>query len=146
MALKSVKPLPDADDPEVAPFWAATGEGRLLIRLCDECGQHHWPPRIGCPYCGSGEVDWAGAPTRGRIFSWTVVHRSQTQGFEDDVPYAVLLVELDGIENVRMVGNLANADLDAIEAGLEVEAVFAPSPDGSVTLVHWQPAESQARA
>ncbi len=146
MASENTKPLPDPQDPDVAPFWQATAEERLLVRLCGSCDKHHWPPRVGCPYCGSGEVDWTEAAPRGRLFSWTIVHRSQTRGFEEEVPYAVLLVEIDGIENVRMIGNLANAGSDVITAGLELEAVFAPSSDGSVTLVNWQPADAGLRS
>ena len=43
---------------------------------------------------------------KGEMFSWTVVHRSQTPGFETETPYAVVLVELDDAKGVRMVGNL----------------------------------------
>lgn len=145
MTTDIAKPLPDLEDPDNAPFWRATAEGRLLVKSCADCGRHHWPPRVGCPYCGSDAVDWTEAAPRGRIYSWTVVHRSQTKGFEPEAPYAVLLVEIEGADGVRMIGNLANAGLGAIAPGLEVEAVFTPSPDGSVTLVNWQPAEAALR-
>lgn len=139
MTIENAKPLPDRDDPDNGAFWNATDAGRLAVKRCADCGRPHWPPRLGCPHCGSANVDWADAPTRGSVFSWTIVHRSQTPGFGDDVPYAVLLVALEGMEGVRMIGNLVDADIGVVEAGLPVEAVFAPSPDGSVTLVNWRP-------
>ena len=145
MATDTVKPLPDRTDPDNAPFWDATDDERLLVKACGDCNRHHWPPRIGCPWCGSGAVDWVETAPKGTVYSWTVVHRSQTRGFEDEVPYAVLLVELDGLAGVRMIGNLANADPGVIEAGLPVEAVFTPSPDGSVNLVNWQPVDPGQR-
>jgi uncharacterized OB-fold protein len=73
------------------------------------------------------------------VFSWTVVHRSQTPGFETETPYAVVLVELGDAPGVRMIGNLVNCAPDKLKAGLVVEAVFTPSADASVTLVNWQP-------
>ena len=45
---------------------------------------------------------------KGEVFSWVVVHRSQTPGFEGEVPYAVVLVALDAAKGVRIVGNLVN--------------------------------------
>ena len=41
-----------------------------------------------------------------------------------------------------MVGNLVNAPLDVLKAGLPMQAVFTKAPDGTVTLVNWQPAEN----
>ena len=46
---------------------------------------------------------------RGEVFSWTVVHRSQTPGFETETPYAVVLVELErrqGRSHDRQSGEL----------------------------------------
>ena len=142
MATEVSKPVPDRDDPDNAPFWVGTDGDRLLVKHCAECERHHWPPRIGCPHCGSGAIAWVEAVPRGKIFSWTVVHRNQTPGFAAEVPYAVLLVELEGLEGVRMIGNLVNGDFATVALGLPMEAVFTPSDDGSVKLVNWQPADA----
>ena len=117
----------------------APTEGELQVKQCGDCSRYHWPPRLGCPYCGSGELAWVAVGPTGEMFSWTVVHRSQTPGFETEVPYAVVLVALDDAKGVRMVGNLVNCSPDELKAGLAVEAVFTPSADGSVKLVNWQP-------
>lgn len=145
MTSETAKPLPDREDPDNGAFWDATDDGRLVVKHCADCGKSHWPPRLGCPWCGSAAVGWADAPPRGKVYSWTVVHRSQTPGFAGEVPYAVLLVEIEGHAGVRMLGNLVHAGLDVIEAGLAVEAVFTPSPDGTATLVNWQPADAALR-
>lgn len=133
------KPLPDLQDIDHAPFWHGTAKGELHAKRCADCGRYQWPPRLGCPYCGSGKVDWVAVSPHGEVFSWTVIHRSQTPGFETETPYAVVLVELNDASGVRMIGNLVNCPLDRLKAGLPVEAVFTPSPDGTVTLVNWQP-------
>jgi uncharacterized OB-fold protein len=134
------KPLPDRQDIDNAPFWAGTEKDELLVKRCDDCTNHHWPPRLGCPYCGSGKLGWVRVAPTGKLYSWTVVHRSQTPGFETETPYAVLLVALDDAKGVRMVGNLVNGALDGLRAGLALEAVFTPSPYGAVKLVNWRPA------
>jgi uncharacterized OB-fold protein len=134
------KPLPDREDIDTAAFWSGTDEGRLQVKQCGACRQFHWPPRLGCPHCGSGDLAWVAVAPQGEIYSWTVVHRSQTPGFEPEVPYAVVLVALTEAKGVRMVGNLVDCGLDRLMAGLPVEAVFTPSADGSVKLVNWRPA------
>lgn len=142
--IQKPKPLPDRQDIDNNQFWNGTDEGKLQVKQCGSCSHYHWPPRLGCPYCGSGDVKWVTANPQGEIFSWTVVHRSQTPGFESEVPYAVVLVELKDAKGVRMVGNLVNCKPDEIKAGLAVEAVFTPSADGSVKLVNWRPVAGAA--
>jgi uncharacterized protein len=139
MSTQAPKPLPDRQDIDNGQFWSGTDKGELKVKRCGDCSRHHWPPRLGCPYCGSGKLEWVAVGTKGEVFSWTVVHRSQTPGFETETPYAVVLVELGDAPGVRMIGNLVNCAPDKLKAGLVVEAVFTPSADGSVTLVNWQP-------
>jgi uncharacterized OB-fold protein len=141
MADRAPKPLPDVDDLDNGPFWRGTAAGKLQVKQCGACGRHHWPPRLGCPHCGSGDVGWVTVARRGEVYAWTVVHRSQTPGFETEVPYAVVLVALDAAPGVRMIGNLVNLAPDQLKPGLRVEAVFTPAGDGSVTLVNWQPGQ-----
>ena len=136
--MRKAKPLPEREDIDTGRS-GAPPQGELEVRRCSACTRFHWPPRLGCPYCGSGDLQWTGVAPTGRTFSWTVVHRSQTPGFEAEMPYAVVLVALTDAKSVRMVGNLVNCRADAIEAGMAVEAVFTPSADGCVKLVNWQP-------
>ena len=51
-----------------------------------------------------GAWAWEPAWGRGRVFTWTVTHRPIDPAFADELPYAVLVVELD--EGPRVVGNL----------------------------------------
>ena len=134
------KPLPDRADIDNGQFWAGTDKAELQVKHCGDCSRYHWPPRLGCPYCGSGKVEWVCVAAKGELFSWTVVHRTQTPGFENQTPYAVVLVELRDAKGVRMIGNLVSCTLDKLHAGLAMEAVFTPAADGSVTLVNWEPA------
>jgi uncharacterized OB-fold protein len=137
--IRKPKPLPDRQDPDAAPFWVGTDKDELQVKRCDDCLRHHWPPRVGCPYCGSGKLQWAPVAPKGKLYSWVVVHRSQTPGFDTETPYAVVLVALDDAPGVRMVGNAVGVAPDALKDGLAMEVVFTPSPDGSVKLVNWKP-------
>lgn len=140
MTTATRKPLPDRLDIDNGAFWEGTDKGELCVKRCADCGQYHWPPRLGCPYCGSAAVKWTSVSPRGEVYSWTVIHRSQTPGFETETPYAVVLIRLNEAKGVRMIGSLVNCPVDRLRAGLAVEAVFTPCDDGTVTLVYWQPA------
>ena len=130
--------MPDRQDIDNGQFWNGTEAGNLQAKQCGACSHYHWPPRLVVLIAAQATSNGWAVP-KGEMFSWTVVHRSQTPGFEPDVPYAVVLVELKDAKGVRMVGNLVNCNLDEIKPGLAVEAVFTPSADGSVTLVNWRP-------
>lgn len=138
MATDMEKPLPDRDDPDTAAFWEGTDRGELRIKHCAACGKLQWPPRLGCAACGSDQLGWTPVAPFGTIYSWTVIHRSLTPGFQP--PYAVVLVELSAAPGVRLIGNLVNAPPESITAGMAVEAVFQATADATVKLVYWQPA------
>jgi uncharacterized OB-fold protein len=59
---------------------------------------------------------------RGTIFSWAVMHQVYHAGFADEVPYAIVVVELE--EGARLVSNLVGCPVDAISAGMPVEVTF----------------------
>jgi uncharacterized OB-fold protein len=45
---------------------------------------------------------------RGRIHSWTVVHQALHPAFAEEVPYAIILAEME--EGVRLIARLRRAD------------------------------------
>ena len=70
---------------------------------------------------------WALASGRGHVYTWTVTHRPIDPGFADEVPYAVLVVEME--EGPRLVGNLRDLAPSELTIGLAVEVVFEPVAD-----------------
>ena len=134
-------PLPDVTDPATAGYFEGAADGELRIPRCRSCGRWVWYPEATCPTCG-GALTWTATSGRGALFSWVVIHRSQTPGFETEVPYTVALVALSSAEGVRMVGNLVDCPPDRVKAGLALEAVFTPTADGTVKLVNWRPADA----
>jgi uncharacterized OB-fold protein len=129
------KPLPDVSGP-TRPFWEAARQRRLALQRCRGCGAHRFPARDLCSRCLSRDVEWVTVSGRGSIFSWAVMHQVYHPGFADQVPYAVVVVEL--AEGVRLVSNLLDCSVDEIRAGLPVEVVFDDvTPD--VTLPKFRP-------
>lgn len=129
-------PLPDADS---APFWAACRARELRLQRCAACGAWRHPPRPMCPRCRSFDVAWERVSGRGRVYSFVVAHPPVLPAFAADVPFAVVLVELDEDPQLRIVGNLRGVDPRDVEIGLRVEVVFEDAA-ADVTLPQWRPA------
>ena len=79
------------------------------------------------------------AKGKGRIYSYTIIHRPPTQKFQGDVPYTVALVELD--EGVRMMTNVVGIDPRQVHVDMPVEVVFEDiSPE--ISLPKFRPTEA----
>ena len=115
-------PVPDAVS---RPFWEGIAEGVLRVQRCGSCGRHVFYPRAVCPYCASSKLDWVDASGRGRIHSYTVVHRAPPE-YRDEVPYVVALVELD--EGVRMMTRLVDVEPAGVRVDLPVEVAIRGDP------------------
>jgi hypothetical protein len=129
------RPLPDSDDAVMAPFWSALAERRLLLQRCSHCGYVRMPPSELCPECWMRGGEWTSVPPVGTIWSFATYRRSLHPGFEEEVPYTVALVELDG--GVRLVGRLEASSSDKARIGSRVRGVFEDL-EGVVTLLSWK--------
>jgi hypothetical protein len=126
-------------DPLTAPFWDAAGRGRLVIQRCQRCGELRWPPLVGCPECHSRDATWDEVNPAGTIWSFVVYHRAFAAALKDQIPYTVVMVELD--EGPYLVGRLADDEEDRRPAiGDRVTAVFTET-DG-VPSVRWRAAQA----
>jgi uncharacterized OB-fold protein len=63
------------------------------------------------------------------VFTWTVTHQALHPAYADDVPYALLVVEMD--EGVRMVSTLRDLDPADLALDLPVEVVFEARRDAT---------------
>ncbi len=93
--------------PDTAPFFEGTAHGELRIQRCAACAKAFFYPRSGCPHCGSTDVAWERASGRARLHTYVINHRA-APGFEDQVPYAIAVVELE--EGPRMMTNVVGVD------------------------------------
>lgn len=116
------KPLPTPDSDSEA-YWAAAKAGKLLLPKCGDCGKYHHYPRALCPSCHSDRIEQVEASGLGRIYSYTVQRRPAGKEFADDVPYVLVLVDLE--EGPRMLAGLLDVEPEAVAIGQEVEVTFA---------------------
>lgn len=115
------KPLPHPT-PLSRPFWEALKRNEFRLQTCTKCGTVLHPPKIACVKCHSRELEWRIVPTRGTVYTYTIVHRPPVPAFKTEVPYAVALVDIEGT-GARVLSNLI-APLDQIHVGMPVEVVF----------------------
>lgn len=128
------KPLPDTSDAVVAPYWAGTRDGRLLVPRCAHCGYRLWPPEPVCPECLTEGFVWEEVPRRGTLWSFAVYERALDPAFAGDVPYVVALIEV--AEDVRMYGIL-RGEPGSFVIGAPMFAEFE-RVDDEVTFVRWR--------
>ena len=129
------KPLP-IPSVESKPFWDGCKEHKLLLPRCNQCGSYRFPPTATCPKCLSTEWAWAKSTGRGKIYSFGVYHRVYHQAFEADVPYALVVVELE--EGPRLVSNVVNCPAEQLKCDMPVEAVFEDIAEDT-TLYKFKP-------
>lgn len=115
------KPVPQVT-PEMAPFWAAARERRLVVQRCTGCGTLRFPARPRCSTCLGAGAEWVPVSGRGTIFSYVVMHQAAHPGFAAAVPYAVVVVQLE--EGVRMLSGVVDLDPGAIRIGMPVDVAF----------------------
>ena len=119
------KPVGDLD---TQAFWDGVGERRLLVQRCDACSRWVWQPKPVCPFCRTSGPAWHEVTGAGRVASWTVLHPPVLPVWTDQLPFVVLLVELD--EGVRMMGQLVDDDGELVRTDGEPEGVAFDAPVG----------------
>jgi hypothetical protein len=131
----AAKPLPQIT-PEMAPFWEAARRHELAVQRCRGCGTRRFPARDICSQCLSREAVWTPVSGRGSVFSFAVMHQVYHPGFAAEVPYAVVVIDLE--EGGRILSNLVGCPVADITIGTPVEVVFDDvTPE--VTLPKFRP-------
>lgn len=108
----------------------------MLGVKCDNCGKAYFPKRSICPKCRRKgrlkEIQFSG---KGKVYSFTEV-TAPPEGFEDQVPYILAVIELD--EGAKLTGQIVDAHKDTVKIGSRVDKVFRmiqrDDPEG---LVHY---------
>jgi uncharacterized protein len=118
-----------------AELYAHWARGELRLQRCDDCGTWRHPPRYLCAKCGSARFTWELSAGRGRVFSWTITHRTVDPAFAP--PYAIVVTELD--EGPRLVGTISGVEPADLALDLEV-VVELESISDTVALLSFRPA------
>jgi uncharacterized OB-fold protein len=129
-------------NPVTEPFWSGLRQGRLELQRCAACAAVQHYPRALCTTCWSTDLGWTTSPGTGAVWTWTVVHRPGHPAFAEDVPYAVVVVELD--EGPRLVTSW-DGPLDVLALGLRVRVTGRPVDDHAVAVARPEDSEGEPR-
>ena len=115
---KTPYPAP-REDSDNAAFLDAWRQGRLVVQFCAGCARSIFYPRPMCPYCWSDRIETRAASGRGRIVSYSLVHRPNDPSFNDEVPIVLAEVGLD--EGVSLIARIVNCRPEEVRSGRVVE-------------------------
>ena len=115
---------PPLADAETLPWWQAAAEHRLVVQRCTGCGHFRHPPGPACAECRSLDSEWVELPGRGRVYTYTIVHRPVSAAQAGQLPFIIAVIEPEGADGVRLMSNLVEVDPEAVEIGLPVEVVW----------------------
>ena len=96
-------------------YIVALKEDKLLGLKCNACGASTIPPKKVCAECASEDLTIFQASGQAEIRTFTVV-RVPPEGFEDECPYVVGLVELT--EGPWLMGKIIGIDPDSVNMDL----------------------------
>jgi uncharacterized OB-fold protein len=113
------EPNPDMD--ARAYFLRASETDNFVLPRCERCGHWAWPPRELCDRCGASGWRWEPASARGTLLSLATVWRGAGEGFQEEVPYDLVLVKLD--EGPEFITRAAS---DQLTSGKAVRLVWRP--------------------
>ena len=86
--------------------------GKLGYQRCADCAAAVFYPRVLCPVCGSGTLEWRESAGRGTVYATTAVHSRNRD------PRNVVLVDLD--EGFRMMSRVEGVPAEEVEVGARV--------------------------
>ena len=105
--------------------------GKLGYQRCADCSAAVFYPRVLCPDCGSGALEWHESAGRGTVYATTAVHS------RDRDARNVALVDLD--EGFRMMSRVEGVPAEEVEVGTRVSfEVRHGEEDEPVPVFVWE--------
>jgi uncharacterized OB-fold protein len=101
--------------------------GKLSYQRCADCSAAVFYPRVLCPVCGSGALDWRESGGRGTVYATTAVHS------RDRDPRNVVLVDLD--EGFRMMSRVEGIPAEEVKIGARVRFEVRRGEEGEPVAV-----------
>lgn len=111
-----------------ATWWAGVENGKILFQRCGRCAAPNFYPRLACVQCMSVDLDWQEASGQGTIYAWTRVHRAPSKEHAAQVPYTVILADMD--EGFRLMAKLREGAVQDATVGARIRACFEAMEDG----------------
>lgn len=124
--------LPALDDRN-RPWFTS---GRIQVQTCNDCGGFQQPPDEVCSHCQGWNLCFRECPGTGTVESVAIVHQAVHPALADHVPYAVVVVSIDGAPGCSAIGNVINREPGDVRIGARVRATFevCPAAEGDETL------------
>ncbi len=126
-------PTPDADSEQL---WKGLKEGKLFLQHCEDCGHIQYYHQAICRHCLGENLVEKEASGKGIVYSYSVVYRAPGPAFKNEIPYAVVLVELE--EGPRMISSMVDIDPELVEFDMKVEMVVEPISE-EINLPRFRP-------
>jgi uncharacterized protein len=131
------KPVPVAN-PLTAAYWNGAQRHELVLQRCEDCQFYIHPPKSTCPRCQSEAVVPCRVSGNGVVYSFSVMHNRGNPGFDDELPFAIVIVHLDEQPGLKALGNLLECDPDDVYITMAVEVRFEDR-GGGVVLPQFRP-------
>jgi uncharacterized OB-fold protein len=86
---------------------------------------------VVCTACGSTDpaYEFTAVSGRGVVRSWTVVRQAFLPGFDAELPFVLVDVELDEQFDLRVIGRLLNGTEAELRIGVPVRVAFEDLTD-----------------
>ena len=133
-AMSKVVPRPT---PDTQPYFDAASRGVLSLPRCDECQELFFYPRSWCPRCSSDRLTWVDCSGRATLYSYVIASHA-AQGFDDEAPYAIALVQLE--EGPRLMANVVGIPQDPEHLILDMPLQVIFERRGDITIPNFTPA------
>jgi uncharacterized protein len=105
-------------------YWRAAQERQLAVQRCGTCRRFVHFPEWRCPFCQGQRLEFEPVSGRGRVHTFTIVHRTAAPGFADCVPYVLAWVELAEQPGLRAFGNVDGCPPQEVFIGMPVRVCF----------------------
>jgi uncharacterized OB-fold protein len=126
-------------DPQIRPFFSS---GVIRIQVCRSCDAPQHPPDDVCHACQGTEFSHRDSAGLGTVHSFIIVHHPVHPALTERVPYAVALITLDDMPQIRVCGNIVDAAPEAVSIGQPVRATFEEIHDAEtgedLTIPQWE--------
>jgi len=146
-ALQGIPSVISDERPRVWRYSHSAGpiRSRFLLNLrdqqkitgtkCPTCGKVYVPARSTCLKCFVNMTEWVDVKDDGVVEAYTIVHKS-SRIHKTKAPFAFAVIKLDGADT-GLVHMLGETDLDKIEIGMRVKAVFGEVLKGDITDIKY---------
>jgi uncharacterized protein len=127
--------LPDAlatigPDAWSAPYWDAAREHRLVFARCTGCSKFNFPAVPFCGSCLTQSIDWVESSGVATLYSFTIVRHGVTPDLLGSLPYVIAVVDINDSPGVRMLTNVVDCNLEALQIGDALKVYWHDTPDG----------------